>query len=62
MQIKIVFVFFILAVITAANAADIPYQDPEFQCISQSEANRYISDFGIDAASFGGVELCNSNV
>ena len=62
MQIKMVFVFLILSLITAANAADIPYQDPEFQCISQSEANRYISDFGIDAASFGGVELCNSNV
>lgn len=59
---KLVFVFFFLAVITAANAADIPYQDPEFECITQSEANRYISDFGIDAASFGGVELCNSNV
>lgn len=62
MQKKLVFLFLILMVITVANAADIPYQDTEFQCISESEAQRYIADFGIDAASFGGVELCNAGV
>ena len=62
MQKNIVFIFLILAVITAANAAELPYQDPEFQCITQGEASRYIADFGIDTESFGGVELCNSQV
>ncbi len=62
MQKSVIFLFLVLTVLTAANAADMPYQDPEFQCISQAEAQRYISDFGIDSASFGGIELCNSNV
>lgn len=44
------------------SAADIPYQDPAFGCIAQSDAARYIADFKIDVASFGGQELCNENV
>ena len=57
-----VFFFLLLTIISVANAVDMPYQDPEFACISEAEANRYVSDFGIDAKSFGGIELCNSNV
>lgn len=60
---KSTIVFFLLLVIlTAASAADMPYQDPEFSCVSEAEAKRYISDFSIDAESFGGIELCDSNV
>jgi hypothetical protein len=43
-------------------AQDIPYQDPEFSCTLAADANRYVADFGIDVKSFGGLELCNSNV
>ncbi len=57
-----IILFLVLTILSAANAADMPYQDTEFSCISETEANRYVSDFGIDAQSFGGVELCNSNV
>lgn len=45
-----------------AKAADMPYQDAEFQCISPAEANRYVTDFRINIKSFGGMELCNANI
>jgi hypothetical protein len=41
---------------------DLAYKDPDFSCIDQATAQRYIQDFSIDTASFGGVELCNSQV
>lgn len=44
------------------QAEDMPYLDSEFGCINASDANRYISDFNIDTKSFGGTELCNSQV
>jgi hypothetical protein len=43
-----------------AFAADLPYKDTDFACVSQADANRYVSDYGIDVSSFGGMELCNS--
>lgn len=43
-------------------ASQLPYVDPDFSCVSQQQAQKYITDFGIDAESFGGVELCNSTV
>lgn len=41
---------------------EIPHQDQEFPCISESQAQRYIQDFRVDIDSFGGKELCNANV
>lgn len=56
-----------LALVTAlllrnAPAADIPYQDHEFGCVTREEADRYVADFRIDVNSFGGQELCNAAV
>ncbi|MBS1971276.1 MAG: hypothetical protein JSU04_13285 [Bdellovibrionales bacterium] len=45
-----------------ASAADMPYADKDFACITQQQAQKYTSDFEVDVNSFGGVELCNSNV
>lgn len=45
-----------------AFAADLPYVDADFGCITQAQADRYVKDFGIDARSFGGVELCRGDV
>ncbi len=44
------------------NAADMPYQDVNFGCQSQAVADRYIHDFRIDVDSFGGPELCKSEI
>ncbi len=41
---------------------EIPHDDQNFPCISDSQAQKYIKDFGIDIASFGGQELCNANI
>lgn len=49
--------FFLLS--SSAFAANLPYKDTDFACFSAADANRYISDFQIDVASFGGLELCN---
>ena len=39
---------------------DIPYQDEKFDCVTQQVAQRYMKDFGVNAESFGGEELCKS--
>jgi hypothetical protein len=55
--------FMLIAVFTVkAQAAQMPYADQDFACITQQQAQKYTSDFRIDADSFGGLELCNSNV
>jgi hypothetical protein len=59
---KILILIALTAFSTAAFADDIPYQDPAFGCITQQQADRYVADFSIDVASFGGMELCNPNV
>lgn len=46
---------------TTANA-NLPVFDHDFSCIDAQTANKYVSDFHIDAASFGGVELCDGKV
>lgn|GEM_PF-1179829 len=51
---------FLAATSAYAGNADLPYKDTDFACISQAEANKYVSDYGIDVQSFGGMELCNS--
>ena len=45
-----------------AQAQEMPYVDQDFACVSQQDAQKYINDFGIDADSFGGLELCDSKV
>lgn len=58
-----IFLFFgvvFASVISSAN--DISYKDSDFGCTSSADANRYVSDFGIDVKSFGGMELCNADV
>lgn len=45
-----------------ANAADLSWDDSSFGCLDRATANRYVDDFGIDAPSFGGLELCNNQV
>lgn len=60
---KILFILSALFLGTSVFASvDIPYQDPAFGCITQETANRYVSDFNINVSSFGGMELCNSQV
>lgn len=43
-------------------AQDMPYLDTDFSCTNPADAERYIRDFNIDVPSFGGMELCNSQV
>lgn len=52
----------VVAMGLTARAADLPYSDQDFACITQQQAQKYSDDFSIDTDSFGGVELCNSNV
>lgn len=59
---KLILTFSVLCGVCLANAADMPYADSDFGCIAQADANKYISDFNIDSASFGGVELCDSKI
>lgn len=63
---KLAIVIFILLIIQVQAAFSvqndtIPYQDPQFSCISTEKANQYITDFHIDTVSFGGIELCDSS-
>ncbi len=44
------------------GAPELPFKDADFACVSQADANRYKSDFGIDTSSFGGMELCNAAI
>jgi hypothetical protein len=43
-------------------AQDMPYLDTDFGCTERADAERYVQDFNIDVQSFGGMELCNSQV
>src|SRR5437868_9320068 len=46
----------------AAAAMPMGYDDKDFGCISQQQADQYVSDFGINADSFGGMELCKNEI
>jgi len=46
----------------SAFAANLPVEDGDFACIPAAQANRYIQEFKINIASFGGIELCNAEV
>lgn len=41
---------------------EVPYQDKDFPCITEAQAQRYAKDFNVDIQSFGGKELCNANI
>lgn len=41
-------------------AQTLPVQDGDFDCLSREDAERYVKDFSIDVASFGGWELCQA--
>ncbi len=45
-----------------AFASDLPYLDKDFTCIEKKDAETFIEEFNIDTSSFGGLELCSSNV
>jgi len=53
-------VFLALLFSLPAVAANLPFQDTAFGCLSQAQADRYVADFGIDVQSFGGMHLCHS--
>ncbi len=42
--------------------AQIPYHDEDFSCLTNAEADRYVKDFNINVASFGGKELCDAAI
>ena len=44
------------------QAADIPHEDTDFGCTNVNKAEQYRRDFNIDTRSFGGNELCKSQV
>ncbi|MFN8791351.1 MAG: hypothetical protein ACK5Y2_07845 [Bdellovibrionales bacterium] len=54
--------FLLSLFMTAALAQTLPWQDQEFGCFDQATAQRYIRDFNVDVSSFGGLELCRSQV
>lgn len=51
-----------LAFAQLVNATTLPAFDKDFACTDAKIAEQMISDFQIDVTSFGGLELCNSNV
>jgi len=55
-------VLLLLAFPMMSLAADLAVYDNDFVCVSQADANRYVSEFKIDTQSFGGMELCDSKV
>jgi hypothetical protein len=55
-------VFLLLVNCNSVWAQEIPYRDSEFGCTLAVDARRYVAEFRIDVKSFGGLELCNSNV
>ncbi len=52
----------LLALAISSAASALPVFDTEFGCLDATTANRYVSDFRIDSDSFGGLELCNSQI
>jgi len=43
-----------------AATAPLPVFDADFSCINAATASRYVRELNIDAASFGGAELCDA--
>ncbi len=51
-----------LSIFYAISALALPVFDNEFDCTEKSKADQYVSDFKINTKSFGGIELCNSQI
>ncbi len=45
-----------------AGADSLPVFDKDFPCTEKATADRYVSQYNIDIASFGGLELCKPEV
>jgi hypothetical protein len=54
--------FLILLMTSSLWAQEMPWKDADFQCVDQTTAQKYTRDFGIDTGSFGGLELCRSEI
>lgn len=52
----------IIVLFTSTLSFALPARDGDFECTPIEKARKYETDFTIDVASFGGRELCNSNV
>jgi hypothetical protein len=52
----------LVATAATAQTDQMPYEDSDFACISQTKAQQFTRDFNIDTGSFGGMELCRSSV
>jgi hypothetical protein len=48
--------------VATASADPLAYNDTDFGCTPQTQADQYIRDFSVNTESFGGEELCNSQV
>jgi len=47
---------------TGVQAAQLPGDDKDFSCLDKAQAEQLVRDFNINVSSFGGLELCDSNV
>lgn len=57
--------FLSLILTTTAQAQQsqvLPWEDSKFGCINENTARKYVKDYNIDVKSFGGLELCKSEV
>lgn len=52
----------VVVLFTSTLSFALPARDTDFECTPIEKARKYETDFRIDVASFGGRELCNSNV
>jgi hypothetical protein len=52
----------LLFVTSVASAESLGHVDPDFGCVTQALADKYVQDFSIDVKTFGGLELCNNQV
>jgi hypothetical protein len=59
---KLLLIAMIAMTAKLAVAAPLEYDDSKFGCIDRTKAEKYVNDYSIDVKSFGGMELCNSNV
>ncbi|HRO66864.1 MAG TPA: hypothetical protein PL182_04810, partial [Pseudobdellovibrionaceae bacterium] len=52
----------VMLVSSLSFAQNLPVQDVDFDCLSKSEAEKYVKDFAVNVSSFGGLELCRSEI
>lgn len=59
---SVLFLLTALLGVHLAMASDMAYDDKDFACVSNAQAQKYVRDYNIDLDSFGGMELCDSKV